>query len=76
MVYLGTDTDPFAQGVVMVAGHMGLQRLAVFKAQRVQEFRPPECLAQYLGLHRGGVVVHDVVGAQQKRTKKCIRKRQ
>ena len=24
MVYLGADTDPFAQGVVVVAGHMGL----------------------------------------------------
>ena len=35
MVYLGADADPFAQLVVVVAGHMGHHRLAGLQPQGV-----------------------------------------
>ena len=38
MVHLGADADPLAQRVVVVAGHMGQQGVAVGQAQRVQKF--------------------------------------
>ena len=40
MVHLGADADPLAQFVVVVAGHVGHELLAVFEAQRVQKLRP------------------------------------
>ena len=45
MVHLGADADPFADGVVVVAGHMGQQGLAVVQAQIVRKsFRGSEFL--------------------------------
>ena len=37
MVHFGFDADPVAQFMVMVAGHMGHQQLAVLQAQRVSQ---------------------------------------
>ena len=65
MVHLGADTDPFAEFVVVVAGHMGHQLLARGQAQGVQKLRAPKSLADDLSLHRGIVIVHDVVSPQQ-----------
>jgi hypothetical protein len=65
MVHLGANADPFADLVVVVAGHMGHHRLAAGQAQRVEELRAAKRLAHDLRLHRCVVVVHDVVGAQQ-----------
>ena len=61
----GADADPFADAVVVVAGHMGQHGLAAAQAQRVQKFRAAKRLAHDLGLDRCVVVMDDVVGAQQ-----------
>jgi hypothetical protein len=37
MVHLGTNANPLAQHMVMMAGHMGHHRFACFQAQCVQE---------------------------------------
>jgi hypothetical protein len=65
MVDLGADANPFAQAVVVVAGHMGHQGVATGQAQGVEKLRTAKGLAHDLRFHRGVVVVHDVVGAQQ-----------
>jgi penicillin G amidase len=65
MVDLGSDADPLADRVVVVRGHVGHDRLAAGQAQGVEELRAAKGLAHDLRLHRGVVVVHDVVGAQQ-----------
>ena len=65
MVDLGADTNPLAQAVVMVAGHMGQHSFAGGQAQRIKKFRAAKGLAGDLRFHRRVVVMHDVVGAQQ-----------
>ncbi len=65
MVDLGADTNPLAQAVVMVAGHMGQHCFAGGQAQRIKKFRAAKGLAGDLRFHRRVVVMHDVVGAQQ-----------
>ena len=51
--------------MVVVRRHMGHHLFAAFQAQGEQEFRPAEGLALDQRAHGRGVVVHDVVGAQQ-----------
>ena len=65
MVNLGPDANPLAQLVVVVAGHMGHQQLAVFKAQGVQKLAAAERFADDLGFDWRIVVMHDVISAQQ-----------
>jgi hypothetical protein len=65
VVHLGSNADPLADLVVVVAGHVGDHRLAGLELQRVEELRAAERLANDLRLHWRIVVVHDVVGAQQ-----------
>ena len=41
MIQLSANTDPLADGVVVVAGHMRQQRLAAGEAQGVEKLRAP-----------------------------------
>ena len=52
MIHRRADADPLADAVVVVAGHVGQQRLAAGKAQRVQKLRTAKRLPHDLRLHR------------------------
>ena len=65
MIGLHAHTNPFPYGMVVVAGNMGLQLLAVDQLKRVEKLRAPKRLAQHARLDRRAVIVHDVVRPQQ-----------
>ena len=65
MVDFGPNAHPLADGMIVVARHVRQHRLAAGQLQRVEKFRSAKRLANNLCLYRPGVVVHDVVGAQQ-----------
>ena len=67
MVGIEADSDPFAQCMVVMAGHERQQLRPAGQAQRVQELRTPKRLADDLGLQRAGIVMDYVVRAQQDR---------
>ncbi len=56
---------PLAKMMVMVAGHMGHQGLAAVEQQRVQKLRATKRFANDLGFDQRGIVVDDVVSAQE-----------
>ena len=65
MVGVEADADLLAECVVVVRGHQREDLAAAFQAQRVQDVGAAEGLVQDFGLDRTGIVVDDVVGAQQ-----------
>ena len=65
MIDIRANANPLPQGMVVVARHMGQQRQAIGQAQGVEKLGAAKRLAHNLRLHRGQVVVHDVVGTQQ-----------
>ena len=67
MIGFQTDTDLFPVGVVMVAGYQGKYFLSAGEPQGVKDIRATEGFVHYFGLHRAGIVMHDIIGAQQQR---------
>ena len=65
MVNQGAYAHPFTHRMVMVARHMDQHGFAADQLHGVQKLRTAKRLALNPGLHGCGVVMHDVVGAQQ-----------
>ena len=59
--------------MVMVAGHMSHQGLAAVEQQRVQKLRATKSFANDLGFDQRGIVVDDVVSAQEHITSTHLR---
>lgn len=65
MVGHEANADHLANGVVMVARHVGQYLAPGWQPQRVQEIGAAKCLAHHLGLERAVVVVQNIVGPEE-----------
>jgi len=69
MSKIGADPDPLARCVVVVRRHLREYGVAALKAQRVQEIRAAKYPPHDFSLHGGGIVMDDIIGAQQEFTR-------
>lgn len=65
MIDIEANANALANGVVVVRGDLGKDSTAAGQAQGVKKVGATEGLALDFGVQRAGVIVNDVVGANQ-----------